>query len=70
MTVRNYIYDFCNIDFGRELRALDPHFNCALPQLPVWDFWRDFACARARGIFLTESLSKVVDVLTLKRRLL
>jgi hypothetical protein len=26
---------------------------CALPQLAVWDFWRDFA--RARGIFLTET---------------
>ena len=29
----------------------------ALPQLAVWDFWRGFA--RACGIFLRESISKV-----------
>jgi hypothetical protein len=31
--------------------------RCALPQLAVWDFWRD--SVRASGIFLRKSLSKV-----------
>ena len=38
-----------------------PRF-AACTQLAVWDFWRDFA--RTRGIFLRESLSKVIEVLT------
>jgi hypothetical protein len=38
--------------------------TCALSQLAVWDFWRDFVRMRARGVFLGESLSKVVEVLT------
>jgi hypothetical protein len=37
-------------------------FGCMRVCARVWDFWRDFA--RPRGIFLRESLSKVVEVLT------
>ena len=45
-------------------------YHFALPQLAVWDFWRGFARARARGIFLRESLSKVAAAAALQLLLL
>jgi uncharacterized membrane protein len=51
-TIRRSIHDR-----DAPLRVCLVRPRCALPQLAVWDFWRNFA--RARGNFLGKLLSKV-----------